>query len=475
MRLHEKLEVARQLERLGVDIIEAGFAFSSPGDFESVSQVAKIITNASVASLARAKREDIDAAYNAVKNAVAPRIHIFLATSPLHMQYKLKMTDEQVLEHIADSVRYAKAKCGDIEFSAEDASRSEPTFLARAFDTAVKAGATVINVPDTVGYCLPSEMAGKVEYLLNHIAGIERVDISAHNHDDLGMATANALSMVLAGAGQVECTINGIGERAGNTALEEVVMAIATRKVFFDCYTGIDTREIYKTSRLVSAITGVPVPPAKAIIGANAYAHESGIHQHGVMANPKTYEIISPETVGIPQNKIVLGKHSGRHAFSEHLTELGYTLTEVELNKAFEDFKLLCDKKKYVTGKDILAIVSGSGLQENKYILLDFTVDSAKNDESVATIAVSCGNQRFQQTAKGGGPINSAFKALNAIMGRDIELIDYAISSVSSGVDALGEASIRLSCDGVVAHGRGVSTDILEASVLAYLDGANKL
>ncbi|MDR0856712.1 MAG: 2-isopropylmalate synthase [Clostridiales bacterium] len=474
MRLSEKLEIAKQLEILGVDIIEAGFAISSPGDFESVASVAKTVKNCTVASLARAKKEDIDAAYHALQGAVDPRIHIFLATSPLHLQYKLKISQDEALHRIAASVAYARTLCANVEFSAEDAARTDLEFLAKAFTVAVKAGATVINVPDTVGYCLPGEMSQKVEYLLGHVDGIEKVEISAHNHDDLGMAVANSLSMVLAGASQIECTVNGIGERAGNTALEEVVMAIHTRAALFGCTTRINTKEIYKTSRLLSSVTGVSVPPAKAVVGANAYAHESGIHQHGVLANPETYEIINPADVGIPQNKIVLGKHSGRHAFAEHLKELGYTLTDEQINKAFDDFKALCDKKKYVSNKDVQALIAGNVMSDSKYSLLDFSVESHKDEDSVADLALQCGEKRMQRTATGGGPVNSAFKALNALFDKEIELLDYAVTSVGAGVDALGEASVRLGYNGMTVHGRGVSTDVLEASILAYLDGVNK-
>lgn len=335
MNLSEKIEMARQLDALGVDVIEAGFAIASPMDLKSVQAIAAAVNDCTVASLARCTKGDIDAAWEAVQNAKHPRIHVFLATSDIHMEYKLRMTREQVLDRISKMVAYAKAKCPDIEFSAEDASRSDRAFLAQCYTNAVAAGATTLNVPDTVGYSTPQEMSDLIAYLRAHVAGIDQVDISVHCHDDLGMAVANSLACVEAGAAQVECTVNGIGERAGNASLEEIVMAIRTRADFYDAETGINTRQIYKSSKLLSNITGVPIPPSKAIVGANAFAHESGIHQHGVIANAQTYEIMNSADVGVPKHTMVLGKHSGKHALREKLESMGYELTEEELDAVF--------------------------------------------------------------------------------------------------------------------------------------------
>ena len=346
MNLTEKIEMARQLEKLGVDVIEAGFAIASPMDHKSVQTIAAAVSNCTVASLARCTKGDIDAAWDAVKEAKHPRIHVFLATSDIHMEYKLKMTREQVLERISSMVAYAKSFCHDIEFSAEDASRSDRAFLAQCYTNAVAAGATTLNVPDTVGYSTPQEMAELIAYLREHVEGIEKTDISVHCHDDLGMAVANTLACIKAGATQVECTVNGIGERAGNASLEEIVMALHTRRDFYEAETGINTRQIYNSSKLLSNITGVPIPPSKAIVGANAFAHESGIHQHGVISNAQTYEIMKSTDVGIPQNTMVLGKHSGKHALREKLASMGYELDDQEMENVFARFKDLADKKK---------------------------------------------------------------------------------------------------------------------------------
>ncbi len=476
MTIGEKLEVAAQLERLNVDIIEAGFAVSSPGDFESVREVSRIIKNCGVASLARAARGDIDAAYDALKNAAAPRIHIFLATSPLHMEYKLKMSPETVLEKIADSVKYARSFIPDIEFSAEDASRSDREFLAKACSVAVKHGATTINIPDTVGYCTPQEMHDLIRYLMNNVAGAEKVTFSAHNHNDLGLGVANSLSMILAGAGQVECTVNGIGERAGNSSLEEIVMGLATRPHFYEAKTDIVTTEIYKACRLVSNITGVKIHPTKPIVGANAFAHESGIHQHGVLAKRETYEIMSPESVGIPENRIVLGKHSGKHAFSEHLKLMGYDLPDDKLPEAFNAFKVLADKKKYVSDKDIEALLS-TGVKTQlprRCALENFSISCSKGTAS-ASLILRVENDFITHSANGDGPIDAAFNAVNQALKTEYVLSDYNVTSVTGGNDALGESMVRLSYGGVTAVGRGVSTDVIESGILAYIDAVNKL
>ncbi len=475
MHLSEKLELALQLEKLGVDIIEAGFAIASPGDSESVEAVAKIIKNCTVASLARSLEKDIDAAYNAVKHAVSPRIHIFLATSPIHMEYKLKMSQEDVLARVAASAKYAKKYVSDVEFSAEDASRSELPFLAKVCETAIKNGATVLNIPDTTGYSTPQEMFNIITYLKNNVKGIEKVDISAHNHNDLGLGVANSLSMILAGATQIECTVNGIGERAGNASLEEIVMGLRTRKAFYNAGTRINAKEIYTTCRMLSNITNIAIQPTKPIVGANAFAHESGIHQHGVLANPITYEIMSPEEVGVPENKIVLGKHSGKHAFAEHAKALGYSLSAEELQAFFDNFKALADRKKYVSDKDVAALLCGKKIaKQETYSLKDFKA-KCSSMSAETTVELMCGSVLKSATSKGDGPVDSAYKAINAVLERQIELISYNLSSVTEGRDAQAEANITLDFEGVKAKGRAVSTDVLQASILAYIDGVNKL
>ncbi len=476
MNLTEKIEVAKQLELLNVDIIEAGFAIASPMDFESVKAISEAVKTATVASLARATYKDIDAAYEAVKGAVNPRIHTFLATSPIHMQYKLKMSEEEVIARVKEMVSYAKKYCSDVEFSAEDASRSDKEFLARVMETAINAGATTVNIPDTVGYSTPEEFASYITYLKEHVPNIDKADISVHCHNDLGMAVANSLAAVKAGATQVECTINGIGERAGNTSLEEVAMAIKTRQDYYDATTNINTRQIYRSSKLISTITGVSIPPNKAIIGANAFAHESGIHQHGMLQNRATYEIMTPESIGKPSEQMVLGKHSGRHAFEERLKILGYQLTKEELDRTFEHFKVLADKKKSITDRDIEALLANKKVQTNEtYSLERFVINSGNTITSTAMIKVKCGDEFIEKVATGDGPIDAAFKTVNMITEQNFILDDYVIHAVTEGEDALGEAVVKLNLDGKKATGRAISTDIVEASIKAYLNGVNKL
>ena len=476
MNLPEKLEMARQLDRLGVDIIEAGFAISSPDDFAAVQAIAGVIEHARVASLARALKKDIDRAYEAVKNAKHPVIHVFLATSDIHMEYKLRMTREQVLSQIEEMVGYAKSLCPDVEFSAEDASRSDKAFLAKAFSVAVKAGATVINAPDTVGYATPQEMFEMIDYLAKHVEGVENVDISTHCHDDLGLAVANSLAAVKAGATQVECTINGIGERAGNASLEEIVMGIKTRRDFYGMDCNIDTKQIYKTCKLLSSITGVPIAPNKAIVGANAFAHESGVHQHGMMANRNTYEIMTPESVGIAQTTMVLGKHSGKHAFAERLNELGYEVEGEALEKTFARFKELADRKKTVTDRDIEALVSTQKtIVMPVYELESFVISSGSSIQTMATVVLTKDGELKEAVVKADGPIDAAFSAVEKIVGSDVELKTYSIQAITEGEDALGEVVVRLYKDGHTVTGRGLSTNIIEASILAYVNGINKI
>ena len=476
MNLTEKIEMARQLDRLGVDIIEAGFAIASPMDFKSVKTIAETVTNCKVASLARCTKGDIDTAWDAVKGAKYPRIHVFLATSDIHMEYKLRMTREQVLASISENVAYAKSLCEDIEFSAEDASRSDPAFLAKAYSAAIAAGATVINVPDTVGYSTPQEMGQLITYLKENVAGVDKVDISVHCHDDLGMAVANTLACIQAGATQVECTVNGIGERAGNASLEEIVMALKTRQDFYQADTNINTRQIYRSSKLLSYITGVPIAPNKSIVGANAFAHESGIHQHGVLANAQTYEIMKSTDVGIPQNSMVLGKHSGKHALREKLESMGYEVTDQRLDEIFTRFKKLADKKKTITSSDLEALVLNERRVEAVYYdLVSHVVNTGSEVPNTAIIKVKKDDETLEEVAMGSGPLDAAYKAINHIVGMDVTLNSFSLNAVTDGEDAIGEATVKLSCGGKTVTGRGLSTDIIESSIRAYINGINKL
>lgn len=476
MNLDEKIEVAKLLERLKVDVIEAGFAISSPGDFESVKTIAESVKDCSVASLARSMEKDIDAAYEAVKNAADPRIHIFLATSPVHMQYKLRMNEEQVLERVAAMTKYASKYCSNIEFSAEDAMRSEPEFLAKVVYTAIENGAKVVNIPDTVGYTTPPEMQAMIEYLIANVENCDKAELSVHCHNDLGMAVANSLAGVRGGALQIECTINGLGERAGNTSLEEAVMAMHTRKDLYPGLPRIDTKQIFRTSKRVYSIIGQSAPINKPIVGANAFAHESGIHQHGVLANKNTYEILTPESVGVTTNQMVLGKHSGKHALAERLNELGYELSEEELVNCFEKFKALCDKKKTVTDSDIEALIHHKDIVESKYKLDRFDVHAGNMTTATCTIRLNLDNEVFEEVSMGDGPIDAAYNAIDKIMHLPEHTLEkYIINSVSEGKDTLGEVVVKVKSGDETINGRGLSTDIVEASILAYLNAANKL
>jgi len=472
----EKLEIARQLEKLNVDVIEAGFAIASPGDFESVRAVAETVERAAVASLARLVEKDIDAAAEAVRPAKHPRVHVFLATSPLHMRHKLRMSEDQVLERVRRLVRYAKSLVEDIEFSAEDATRSDWAFLTAVFSEAVEAGATTLNVPDTVGYTTPPEMQALMRHLTQHVVGADRVVFSAHCHNDLGLATANSLAAIQGGAAQVECTLSGIGERAGNAALEEIVMALHTRGDQYDAQTAVDTRRIYRASSVLSRIIGQRIPPNKAIIGGNAFAHEAGIHQHGVLKHPGTYEIMSPDSIGLPSNQMVLGKHSGRHAFADRLQALGIQLSEGALDDAFDAFKALADRKKTVSDRDIEALVTGGRVAFNEqYTLENFVVNSGSSIDATATIGLRTGDEVKKISMIGVGQIEAAFSAINALIGIHPTLDDYALHAVSEGEDAQGDVTVRLTLDGASVTGRGLSVDIVEASIRAYLNGMNKL
>ena len=476
MDIKEKIEVARSLEKLGVDIIEAGFPCASPGDLSAVQTISGIVQNAAVCALARSRKSDIDLAWEGIRAAVSPVLHVFLATSPIHMAYKLRMSPSEVLETAVSSVTYAKSFCSDVEFSCEDATRSDRAFLAKVVEAVIRAGATVVNLPDTVGYSTPQEITRLFTYIRSVVGGIETVTLSTHNHNDLGMATANTLAAVAAGVGQIECTVNGIGERAGNAALEETVMALQTRSDLFQCETRVNTKRIYRSSRLIQTITGIPIPPNKAIVGSNAFAHEAGIHQHGVMRNPLTYEIMKPEEVGIPVSQNVLGKHSGRHAFDERLAELGYHLTREELDRAFERFKELADKKKVILDYDLEALI-GSHTEERvaRYNLIHFVINSGNTISSTAILKVWDGTEEIERVALGDGPVDAAFKAINEIVGMDLTLENYRLSSVTGGEDALGEAVVHIRSENRTVVGRGLSTDVIEASIRAYLNGVNKL
>ncbi len=476
MNLEEKIRMAKQLECLGVDIIEAGFAISSPGDFESVEAISTAVKDVTVASLARALKKDIDAAWNAVKKASRPRIHLFLATSDLHLEYKLKMDRKTALERIAENVSYASSLCPDVEFSLEDATRTDKDFMCKVVETAIDKGARTINLPDTVGYSTPNEIFEMVSYVRNNVPNIDKAIISMHNHNDLGLAVANTISGLEAGARQVECTICGIGERAGNAALEEIVMAMKTRSDKFDFTTGIKTEQIYRTAKLLSTITGVKINPSKAIVGDNAFAHESGIHQHGILANAKTYEIMNPESVGVVKTNLVLGKHSGQHAFEKKLEELGYKLDKDECSRLFSSFKKLCDRKKNVTDRDIIALVESTDIVENQtWTLEDFVINSGNTMTSSAVITLKKNGKSYQDVSTGTGPVYASLRTIEKIIKHPFSLEDYQLSAVTEHRDALGEALVKISDQKGVFRGRGLSTDIIEASILACLNAVNKM
>ncbi|NPV69071.1 MAG: 2-isopropylmalate synthase [Firmicutes bacterium] len=477
----EKMEIAMQLARLRVDIIEAGFPITSPGDLTAVQSIAERVRGPVICGLARANKADIDAAWKAVKNAEKPRIHTFIATSEVHMKHKLRKTPDEVLKAAEEAVLYAKSFTPDVEFSAEDATRSDPEFLYRIFDLAVRAGATTINIPDTVGYTTPNEFYELIEGTRRNVKGMEDVVISVHCHNDLGMAVANSLAAIEAGATQVECTINGLGERAGNASLEEIVMALGTRNSYYGKKTNIATDQIYRTSRLVTTLTGVPIQPNKAVVGANAFAHQSGIHQDGVLKQRLTYEIMTPESVGLPSNRIVLGKVSGRHAFRSRLEELGYEVPEAELDRLFRQFKDLADRKKDITDRDIEAIVENELHSAEPHFVLDYyhisTGSSTVPTATVRVLAGATGDSAavVNEAASGDGPVDAVFKAIDRAARMNCRLTEYTLRAVTSGKDALGEASIKVEAGGRLAAGRGVSVDVVEASAKAYVNAINRL
>lgn len=476
LNLKEKLIIAKKLEELGVDVIEAGFPMASEGDFNSVKEIAKTVKKSYVAALCRATKKDIDRAYEAVKYAAKPRLHIFLATSKIHMKYKLNMSEDKVLKKAEESVAYAKTLCEDIEFSAEDAYRSDKEFLIKVFEKVIEAGATVINIPDTVGYALPSNYYDFIKSIIENTKGIENIDVSVHCHNDLGMAVANSLSGIMAGATQVECAINGLGERAGNAALEEIVMVIETRKKDLKMSTNIDTTKFTKISNLVSAITGIRVQPNKAIVGENAFSHESGIHQDGVLKEKSTYEIMTPESVGkINNNNIVLGKHSGRHAFQSYLQGNGVDLSSKELDEAFTKFKRLTDMKKTITEKDIDAIVNDNiNVVDEYYKLISYQVYSGNKMICTSTVEIKKGEEIVRESAVGEGSVASAFTAIERAINKKINLKDYSIRSVTDGEDALGEVRVKIEEGNKIFTGSALSGDIMEASLNALIKAINK-
>jgi len=488
---HQKLEVALQLDRLRVDVIEGGFAIASPGDFEAVRLIARHVKRPIICSLARALPRDIDAAGQALKGAVRARIHTFVATSEIHMRYKLRKAEEEILRLAVAGVQRARRYTDDVEFSPEDASRTRPEFLYQVLEAAINAGATTVNIPDTVGFAIPVQFGALIHGICEQVPNIRRAVISVHCHNDLGLSTANSLAAVLHGARQVEVTINGIGERAGNASLEEVVMAIRTRPELFNVTTGVETREICKTSRLVSKLTGFVVQPNKAIVGANAFAHESGIHQDGVLKHRMTYEIMRPEDVGFGESKLVLGKHSGRHAFSVRLKALGFRLTEAQTNAAFERFKRLADQKKEVFDQDLMALVEDELTAIPELYRLVY-LHAASGTGVVPTATVRLQRLRARQApagragqgrgetilegaAIGDGPVDACYNAIDRLLKFKGKLLDYSIQSVTSGKEALGEVTVRIQAMGVIEHGRAASTDIIEASAKAYVNAINRL
>ncbi|MED0656014.1 2-isopropylmalate synthase [Anoxybacillus ayderensis] len=478
LNLHEKLEIARQLERLGVDIIEAGFPAASKGDFQAVQAIAQTVRNCSVTGLSRSVQSDIDAAWEALKDGAEPRLHVFIATSPIHMQYKLRMTPEQVIETAVESVRYAKKYFPIVQWSAEDACRSDLPFLATIIERVIEAGANVINIPDTVGYITPKQYGDIFSFLKKNVRNIEKISLSAHCHDDLGMAVANSLAAIEAGATQIEGTINGIGERAGNAAIEEVAVALYIRKDYYQAETRLNLQEIKRTSNLVSKLTGMIVPPNKAIVGKNAFAHESGIHQDGVLKEKTTYEIISPQLVGVQSNSMVLGKHSGRHAFRTRIQELGYALTEEEVNRLFVRFKDLADKKKDITDDDLIALILDEKLDtyKNFYQLCSIQVQYGTNQIPTAVVVLKDGEGNdIQEAATGAGSVEALYNALEKALQLPVTLLDYRIESVGSGRDALAQVYVKVSLHGKKASGRGTAQDVLEASAKAYIHAVNRM
>jgi len=476
MNVEEKVMIAKQLARLNVDIIEAGFAYSSPGDFEAIRRIAQEVEGPTICSLARARPEDIDRAWEALKGAPKVRIHTFLSSSDIHLKYQFRISREDALKRAVEMVQRARGYVDDVEFSPMDASRSDPNYLYEVLEAVIEAGAGTINIPDTVGYATSQEFGLLIRGIRERVKNSSKAVISVHCHNDLGLAVANSLAAVVEGAGQVECTINGIGERAGNASLEEIAMGLRTRKDFFDADTGIRTEEISKTSRLVSKITGMVVQPNKAIVGANAFAHTSGIHQDGLLKEKSTYEIMKPESIGLVQSKLVMGKLSGRHAFRQRLEELGYRLSEEELNHAFERFKRLADQKKEMYEEDLEVIVSEEIAKiPERYVLKGLHTESGTHKVPTATVELEIGGRLAKQTGTGDGPVDAAYRTIAAITQTKSRLLTYVVKAITGGTDAQGEVSVRMEEGGRTVTGHGADTDIIVASARAYLNALNKL
>jgi len=478
MNVEEKITVAKQLAKLGVDVIEAGFAFSSPGDFDSVRRIAHEVEGPVICSLARCKPEDIDAAAGALKGAARTRIHTFISTSEIHLKHQFKLTRKEALERAVEMVKRSRGYMDDVEFSAMDASRTEPVFLYEMIEAVIAAGASTVNIPDTVGYALPEQFGELIKGIRENVRNIDRAVISVHCHNDLGLAVANSLAAVTNGARQIECTINGIGERAGNASLEEVVMILKTRKDILGLETNIVTEQIYPSSRLISGITGIMVQPNKAIVGDNAFAHESGIHQDGLLKDKSTYEIMKPESVGISRSTLVLGKHSGRHAFKTHLAELGYDLTAENLDRAFERFKKLADKKKEVFDEDIEAIVQDEVLRiemPDRYRLLKLNVKSGTDTPPTAEVEMEIDGKAAKETGTGDGPVDAAYNTIAGMTGTKSRLLKYSVNAITGGTDAQGEVTVRLQEGDQIVLGQGSHTDIIVASAKAYINALNRL
>ena len=476
MNTAEKLRIATQLEKLGVNILEAGFPAASDGDMDAVLRIAGKLQKTEVAALARTSKDDIDRAWEAIRHAAKPRIHTFIATSDIHLEYKLKMTRDAVVAAAVDAVKYARTLTDNVEFSAEDGSRSDRGYLCRVFEAVIEAGARTVNLPDTVGYALPQEFSELIRYVKTHTPNIDKAVLSVHCHNDLGLATANTLSAIASGARQAEVTVNGIGERAGNTSLEEVVMSMVTRHNSLGLKSSIKTEYIHPTSRLVSMITGIMVQPNKAIVGANAFAHEAGIHQDGVLKNPMTYEIMKPETIGLSTNKLVLGKHSGRHAMRSRLKEMGYDLSDEEINLVFPRFKELADKKKHVVNEDLEVIVTEGILRTADIFSLEYLhVTAGTTVMPMASVKLKINGRPVRGAGYGNGPIDAAFNTIAKLTGTGSELLRFSVSALTGGTDAQGEVTVRLKENGLLALGRGADPDIITASAKAYVNGLNRL
>ncbi len=476
MNVQEKLMVARQLAKLGVDIIEAGFAYSSPGDFEAIKTIGNEVRGPVICSLARAREEDIKSAWEAVKDAPRKRIHTFHSTSDIHLKYQFRVSREEALKRSVEMVRLARSLVEDVEFSPMDATRTDISYLCEVVEAVIEAGASTVNIPDTVGYSIPVEFGAMIKAVCDRVRNIDKAVISVHCHNDLGLSTANSLAAVLNGAGQIECTVNGIGERAGNCSMEEVVMALRTRKDIFGADTGINAEEIIRTSRLVTKITGISVQPNKAIVGANAFAHESGIHQDGLLKEKSTYEIIRPESIGLYSAKLVLGKHSGRHAFKSRLKDLGYVLGDEELNKAFERFKKLADQKKDIFDEDIETLISEDVIKAPEfYSLIDLYIMSGMNQRPAAAVKLKVGEDIVDRLEYGDGPVDATYKAISAIADTKSRLLKFEIKSITGGTDALGEVKVSLEEDDKTVRGHGADTDIIVAAAKAYINALNKL